>query len=418
MNNNNNAFELINLMENKINENNILKNEESEDKFISFISKIESKYNKKDDSLNDIKIIGRVLYYMKDVTIIYFNYKMPKNSEDNPFDKDIMFGFEFIENKVPYIRALNNFVNPTLYDGRNLYYCLTNNYNYVFDVNKLDECMQIIDMLVIGIKNFIVSLKDNIDIKVFIYYGEYNINHVYLMNDFLMNSQILKFYRIYELNNNNKNEELKYILITQLFFLIFEPVSENKALGKLIQIYYIKDVKIIIENNSKNKIEQKDYFFKINKDSNDTNLIKFILAKGGFDGKKRTKNDNCDYNDYLELKKTLDEKKAELNFGNYLLVINKSKNLCAPKEKRNSNKKKFISKNRCNDYKKYIEYYEILYDYYKKKEKEENVKERLKEIFSNLTFFCVELLTFKDSDPKENLIYKSKLEKFSKYCIE
>ena len=62
-----------------------------------------------------------------------------------------------------------------------------------------------------------------------------------------------------------------------------------------------------------------------------------------------------------------------------------------------------------------MKYYMIIT---KKKEKEENVKERLKEIFSNLTFFCVELLTFKDSDPKENLIYKSKLEKFSKYCIE
>ena len=406
-------------MENKINENNILKNEEIEDKFNSFISKIESKYNKKDDSLNDIKIIGKVLYYMSDVTIIYFNYKMHKNSKDNLFDKDIMFGFEFIENKVPYVRALNNFVNPTLYDGRNLYYCLTNNTNYIFDVNNLDECIKIIDMLVVGIKNFIRSLRDNIDIKVFIYYGEYNINHVYLMNDFLMNSQILKFYRIYELSNNNKNEELKYILITQLFFLIFEPISENKSLGKLTQIYYLKDVKIIIENNSKNKNEQKnDYFFKINKDSNESNLIKFILTKGGFDGKKRSKDDNINYNDYLELKKTLDEKKSEFNFGNYLLVINKSKNLCAPKEKRDSSKKKFISKNRCNDYKKYIEYYEILYDYYKKKEKEENVKERLKEIFSNLTFFCVELLTFKDSDPKENFIYKSKLEKFSKYCIE
>ena len=406
-------------MENKINENIILKNEESDDELISFISKIESKYNKKEDSLNDIKIIGKVLYYKSDVTIIYFNYKMSKNSEDNPFDKDIMFGFEFIENKIPYVKALNNFVNPTLYDGRNLYYDLTNNYNYVFNINNLEECMQVIDMLVIGIKNFIISLRDNINIKVFIYYGEYNINHVYLMNDFLMNSQILKFYRIYELNNNNKNEELKYILITQLFFLIFEPINENKSFGKLTQLYYTKDVKIIFENNSKNKNEQKnDYFFKINKDSNESILIKFILTKGGFTGKKRSKDDNCDYNDYLELKKTLDEKKSELNFLNYLLVINKSKNLCAPKEKHNSNKKKFISKNRSNDYKKYIEYYEILYDYYKQKQKEENVKDRLKEILSNLTFFCVELLTFKDSDPKENIIYKSKLEKFSKYCIE
>ena len=46
-------------------------------------------------------------------------------------------------------------------------------------------------------------------------------------------------------------------------------------------------------------------------------------------------------------------------------------------------KKKFISENRCNDYKKYIEYYEILYDYYKGKKNEENVKNKLKDILDD-----------------------------------
>ena len=87
-------------------------------------------------------------------------------------------------------------------------------------------------------------------------------------------------------------------------------------------------------------------------------------------------------------------------------------------QKDNNKKKKFISQSRCNDYKKYIEYYELLYDYYKKKKNEENVKDKLKDIFSKLTFFCVELITFKDSDPKENFIYKSKLEKYSKFFID
>jgi hypothetical protein len=101
-----------------------------------------------------------------------------------------------------------------------------------------------------------------------------------------------------------------------------------------------------------------------------------------------------------------------------MLIIEKSKNLYAINEKYDSKKKKFISKNRAKDYKKYIEYYEILYDYYKNKKNDINVKDKLKEIFSYLTFFCVELVTFKDSDPKETFIYKSKLEKYSKYCIE
>ena len=406
-------------IENKINENNNTNNEEIENMLNSFISEIQNKYNEKD---NNIRIIGKILYYLLDNTIIYFNYKILKQNKNNLFNKDILFGFEFIQKKVPYIRILSNFITPTLYDGRNLFYCLLNDYDnsYVFDKNNLEQCNKIIEQIIIGIKKFILNLKVNIEIKVLINYGEYTLNHIYLMNDFLMNQTILNFFRIYELNN--KNKELKYILITQIYFLIFEPINENKSLGKLIQIYSIKNVNFIIENNSKNKNDNKlnNYYFKINNDSNKLISIKFILTYGGNQGKKVVQKNyiESDYNDDLKLKKVLEEKKNALYLGDYLLVIEKSKNLYAINEKRDSNKKKFISKKRCSDYKKYIEYYELLYDYYDKKKDKEDVKDKLKEIFSYLTFFCVELITFKDSDPKENVIYKSKLEKFSKYCLE
>ena len=407
-------------MENKINENTISNNEEIENKINIFISEIQNKY--KDNKIYNIQITGKLLYYIKDTKILYFNYKMFKNNKNNLFNKDILFGFEFIQNKVPYIRVLSNFINPTLYDGRNLFYCILNDYNdnYIFDINNLEECNKIIEKIIIGIDKFIITLKDNINIKVLIYYGEYTLNHIYLMNDFLMNQPILDFFRIYELNN--KNKDLKYIIITDLYFLIFEPINDNKSLGKLIQIQYIKDINFIIENNSKNKNDNKlnNYYLKYNKDVNNTISMKFILTCGGYKGKKVSKKDSieCEFDEYLKLKNILEKKKNILNSGNYILIIQKSRNLYAYNDKRDSNKKKFISKNRCNDYKKYIEYYEILYDYYKQKKNEENVKNKLKEIFSYLTFFCVELITFKDSDPKENFIYKSKLEKFSKYCID
>ena len=405
-------------MENIINENNISNLEEAENKINLIISTIQNKYNK--NEIYNIHITGKILHYIRETTILYFNYKMLRNNKYNSFNKDILFGFEFIQNKVPYIRVLSNFINPTLYDGRNLFYCILNDYseNYIFDINNLEECNKIIDKIILGIKNFIITLKDNINIKVLIYYGEYTLNHIYLMNDFLMNQPILDFFRIYELNN----KELKYIIITQLFFLIFQPINENKSLGKLIQIHYIKDINFIIENNSKNNNDNKlnNYYFKICKDIKNIISIKFILTYGGYQGKKVSVKDSLEweFNEYLRLKNILDKKKNELNLEDYLLVIQKSRNLFAYNEKRDSNKKKFISKSRCNDYKKYIEYYEILYDYYKQKKSEENVKNKLKEIFNYLTFFCVELITFKDSDPKENFIYKSKLEKYSKYCID
>ena len=408
-------------MENKINVSSVSNEDEIENKINIFINEIQNKYSNNDKF--NIQISGKMLYYISETKIIYFNYKMPKYSKNNIFDKDILFGFEFVQKKVPYIRILSNFINPTLYDGRNLFYCLIGDYsnNYVFDYNNLEECDKIILKIMLGINKFIIALKENIDIKVLIYYGEYTYNHVYLMNDFLMNQPILDFYRIYELINN-KNKVLKYIIITQLYFLIFEPIKENKALGKLIQINYLKDINFIIEYNSKDKNNSKlnNYYFKINNDGNSVISIKFILTYGGYQGKKVSPKDSieCDFDDYLKLKTILNEKKNALYLGDYLLVIQKSKNLYAVNEKRDNSKKKFISKNRCNDYKKYIEYYEILYDYYKQKKDKGNVKNKLKEIFSCLTFFCVELITFKDSDSKENFIYKSKLEKYSKYCID
>ena len=407
----------------------------------SFIYKIKLKYNtsEKADDIN-IHITGKILYYIEDLTIISFIYKIPKNSKENLFKKDIIFSFEFIDKKVPYVKAISNFIFPTLFDGRNLFSFLVNNNKYIFEIGKLDECEIIISNIISGINKFMISLKENLDIKVLIYYGEYSLNHQYLINDFLINNTMINFFRINDLDNkfnnnlnniainknninNIKGNNLKYIIITQLYFLVFEPVNENKSYAKLIQINHLKDINIIIKNKEK-ETEKKNYYIKITKDINNPILIKFILIHRNYLTKEKNsivKNEyiECDYDDYMKFKTSLDEKKEELNYRNYLLVIKNSKNLTAMDEHREySTKKKFISESRCNDYKKYIEYYELLYDYYKKRKNEENVKDKLKDIFSKLTFFCVELITFKDSDPKENFIYKSKLEKYSKFFID
>ena len=406
----------------------------------SFIYKIKLKYNKseKSDDVN-IHITGKILYYIEDLTILLFIYKIPKNAKENLFKKDIIFSFEFIEKKVPYVKAITNFVFPTLFDGRNFFGFLVNQNKYIFDSGKLDECEKIINDIINGIHKFILNLKENIDIKVLIYYGDYTLNHQYLINDFLINKTIINFFRINDIDNKfssclndsaNKNNinnikinNLKYIIITQLYFLVFEPVNENKSYAKLIQIYHLKDINILIKANEKEK-DKKSYYIKITKDINNTLLIKFTLIHRNYlskDENQRAKNEDieCDYDSHIQFKNSFDEKKEELNYKNYLLVIKNSKNLSAMDEQKDlSKKKKFISENRCNDYKKYIEYYELLYDYYKKKKNEINVKDKLKEIFSKLTFFCVELITFKDSNPKENLIYKSKLEKYSKFFMD
>lgn len=102
-----------------------------------------------------------------------------------------------------------------------------------------------------GIENFLTYLNESIAINTFIFFGEYEYEHIYQINDFLQNNNILNFYRINEIINNNKNEE-RYIIITSLYFLIFEPLEEDKALAKLINSIKLKDLNLTFDKNEKN----------------------------------------------------------------------------------------------------------------------------------------------------------------------
>ena len=99
-------------------DNNININNDTEKILNSFINKIKSKYNNSEnfDNIN-IHIFGKVLYYINDVTTILFIYKIPKNSVKNKFGKEIIFSFEFIHKKVPYVKAISNFIYPTLFEN-------------------------------------------------------------------------------------------------------------------------------------------------------------------------------------------------------------------------------------------------------------------------------------------------------------
>ena len=68
-------------------------------------------------------------------------------------------------------------------------------------------------------------------------------------------------------------------------------------------------------------------------------------------------------------------------------------------------------KNMYDDYKLYIAYFEELYNYYKDF-KEENIKKRAKTFLSNLTYYCVDFITFYDSNQEEVQHYQSIMLKY------
>ena len=363
-----------------------------------FINNIIQKYS---DNKN-IKLMGKMLYNISKTTNVIFYCIIYKSCEINPFSSDIHLSFEFMENLVPFVHILNDFINPSLNDGRNIFYCLTNKHQYIFKKKNLEEYENIFDEMINGFKNFLLCLKENIQINAYIYYGEYEIGHIYHINDFVIEKNTVKFFRINQIND--KKEEMKYIVITQLYFLLFEPEKNDMSFAKLEKEFYIKDIDfsfydiVLNKKNNKKICELK----LVNKEINILFEMKFSLYS---DNKESS---SCNFN---EFKNKILEKKNESNLKNYKIIITNYKPLFTIEIKKNNKKKNKSIGNMYNDYKLYISYFEELYNYYKDF-KEENIQIRVKTYLANLTYFCVEFISFYDSNLEEVKYYQSKMVKY------
>ena len=372
----------------------------------NFLTNLIKKYSNKEN----IKIMGKVLHYMKHITIFQFYCTVYKNTDINPFSSEINLSLQFKDNSRPYIQILNDFINPTLNDVRNIYYCLTNQHNYIFNQKKLEEFENIFDKIIEGLQNFLLCLKENIQINAYIYYGEYHIGHIYEINDFLINKNTLKFFRIMKIDG--KIEEMRYIVITQLYFLIFQPDANDKSLAKLEQWFYLKDIDFALDEVilNKKKLKKNTFFLKIlNNITKKLFEIEFILYSDNMEIKGNIENN--DSNRYIEFKNILINKKNEIDLKKYKIIITNYKPLFTIEIKKNNKKKNKLIFDMYNDYKLYISYFEELYNYYKDF-KEENIQKRVKTYLGNLTYYCVDFISFYDSNEQEVQIYREKMIKY------
>lgn len=364
-----------------------------------FIKKIIKKY----ENETELKISGKTLNYILDDEILIFYCTLYKSTNINPFSSDIYFNFEFKDNSTPYVQILNDFINPTLNDGRNIYYCLTNKHKYIFNKNNLDECENIFYELIDNIKEFLICLKENIQINAFIYYGNYEKERTYKINELILSKNTIKFFRIMQING--KEEYMKYIIFTQLYFLIFEPDENDMSFAKLELCLPLKDIQFAFEEINPNKKQNTNNFtLKILSDINFNEILNmkfYLYSNDKIVDNLQTK--------FIEFKTVLFSKKGEIDLKKYKIVITNYKPLFTIDTKKVT-KRKHI-KGMHDDYKLYIAYYEELYNYYKDF-KEENIKNRVKIYLANLTYFCVDFITFYDSEPDEVKYYKDKMSNY------
>ena len=388
-------------------ENNII-NETiiSEEKYDEYMKKVIEKF-KKD---KEIYLKGKLLHYLEKPTLFYI-CTVIANTKYNPFDVDIQFSFEFINGEIPYASILTDFIDPTFKDNRNYYRCLSKDYNYKFYLDKFEQHDKILESMIEGIENFLTYINESIAVNTFIFFGEYEYNHIYQINDFLFNNNYYNFYRINELNNNQIKE--RYIIFTKLYFLLFAPISEDKALAKLLFFQKLKDLNLIFDKNQENnslilKFDNKKY----------KNDLEFVFI----DRRKKEGKEELDLVEEEENNEKSEKKEKlntsiiikgwfcyidNINFKTYDIVLSKYKILF--KENKRNLKVKEIKSNKIEEYNKYIKFNENLISLY---EKLKNNNERINKLISNIIYICSELVDYGNTTNGNENEYLTKIRKY------
>ena len=273
-----------------------------------FIETLETKIN---NEYNDYLKMNAKVLHDSDKLNLNFIILIYEETSLNPFEDEITLSIEFIDGERPYVQIISNFIKPTMYDYRNYFLCLSSKLNYVFQIKHISDCQITLEEIVSNIKFFLHHIKDCEQFKIYIYFGEYDKNHIYHINDFLRNSNKINFYRINQIKDYKLYDKILYIICTEIYFIVFEPVESNKSLGTILfynklseiefhfeEIGYIyekkemkKRLKIIVYKNN-NKIIFKDFDNEI-KSSNKVKIMKLSKSNDDLDKAFNTfKSDN------------------------------------------------------------------------------------------------------------------------------
>lgn len=156
-----------------------------------------------------------------------------KRTPQNTSVSDVKFNIELkkdFPNASPEVFCISNFIFPTLFDNRDLMVSILGN-----EWEKTNSIEDIIN----AIPTFCERVSENTTNKYLVYFGEYKINEVYDINHFLSNPELnffkcVQFLKSKSNNNSNKLRKERYIVLSDVYFLLFDPAPNFKNMAKLI----------------------------------------------------------------------------------------------------------------------------------------------------------------------------------------
>ena len=214
--------------------------------FSEIINRLTSKYS------IDQKLIPTYRFIEND-KYLYIIIRLIRNTEYNPYQNDIYFSITLNDKfpeSLPIVKCLTNFSFPNLYDNSDLYkniilFRITDN------IIKKEDPFLILEDIILGLKPFLEEIKKNEEKNKFFYYGDYILDEIYDINDFF-SSQKNEFFRANQIMKENKIK--KYIILNDVYFLLFDPVPDVFNYAKLIFFCDIMILNNINENNNEKKI--------------------------------------------------------------------------------------------------------------------------------------------------------------------
>ncbi len=238
--------------------------------FSTIINKLLSKYSIKS------KLIPTFRFLDKGKTL-YIILKFKRKTEYNIYELNDLYFSITLDDKfpdiLPYVRALSSFSFPSLYDNSNLYHSILlfkeSNIN-----SKNKDPSLIIDDIISGIPLFLQNIKKNEENKIFYYYGEYFLDEIYDINDYLSDEN-LKLYRTSQIVK--KNEFKRFIILNDVYFLLFDPLPDSNNYAKLV---FMSD--ILLLNDAKKDENEKIVHFEWKNNKNEDIKMTFKFEEKFF----------------------------------------------------------------------------------------------------------------------------------------
>ena len=218
----------------------------------------------------------------------------------------------------------------------------------------------------------------------------------------------------------------KIKIISKLYFLLFEPMKNDKTLLKLVFYKKLKDIKLAFDKNEiKDSLIIKFTYTDIIKDNSDKLELtiidrkrKIIKEKEEKEKGEKEKEEKKDikkneikqkekYNysiiikEWLDYLDNIDFKKYENIVSIYQMIFNEYRGNLKVNEEEN---------NTIEEYNKLIQFYEKIVIYYENKKEKNN--ERVHKIIGNIIYICSELINNSKTQNKNENEYLLKAKKY------